>query len=146
MGTLPSSIMSRFARFALVGITGTLVYYAALWSLVEVIRVPVIISTCIAFLLVAAENYLLHHLWTFRSATPHNKAVPRFLIMNAIGFLLNASIMSVSVERYKFNYLWVQAVAIAVVVLWNFILGSYWVFRRDRYSINASSLGEQDAS
>ncbi|WP_369821784.1 GtrA family protein [Polaromonas sp. OV174] len=134
--------MSRLFRFVLVGVMGTIIYYTALWSLVEITRVPVTISSCIAFLLVAAENYLLHYLWTFRSKKPHNKTFPRFLLMNAMGFLLNGSVMIIGVAHYKFNYLWVQAVAIAVVVLWNFFLGSYWVFRCNRGSMIASSLGE----
>src|SRR5437016_5871930 len=100
MGALSASGVARLVRFTLVGVAGTLVYYAALWSLVEVARMPVMRSTCIAFLLVVAENYLLHRLWTFRSTAPHRRAVPRFLFMSAMGFGLNGLIMSVGVERY----------------------------------------------
>ena len=136
--------MTRLVRFALVGVTGALVYYAFLCLLVEVAHVPVMASTCCAFLFVVLENYLMHYLWTFRSATPHRKALPRFLFMSAVGFSLNGAIMLVGVEVLTFNYLAVQGVAVAVVVLWNFILAHYWIFKRDQGLLNRLSFGRQE--
>jgi putative flippase GtrA len=114
-------------RFALVGLSGTLAYYAVLWLFVEALGLPLMLSTTVAFMLVTVANYVLHHSWTFRSEAVHGKAFPRFLVMTAIAFCINWSLMSVGTIR--FNYLWVQGVSIALIVLWNFIIGSYWVFR-----------------
>ena len=141
---LPKSSITRLVRFALVGVTGALVYYAFLCLLVEVAHMPVMTSTCSAFLFVSFENYFMHYLWTFRSATPHRKSLPRFLFMSAVGFSLNGVIMFVGVECFTFNYLAVQGVAVAVVVLWNFTLANYWIFRRDQGLLNRLSLGRQE--
>lgn len=135
---------AQVLRFAVVGVAGTLVYYALLWTLVEAARVSVMTSTSIAFLAVVAQNYVLHRLWTFRSATPtHRRALPRFLLMSATGFWVNGAVMALGVQRMGFNYLSVQAVAIGVVVACNFI-GTCWIFRRRLGVRHAFSPGEPD--
>jgi putative flippase GtrA len=128
------SMSASLARFALVGLAGMLVYFALLWATVELLRWPVMRATCCAFLLVAAENYLLHRYWTFRSAAPHGQALPGFLLVSMLGFCVNAAVMSVGVQRCGLNYLAVQAAAIAIVVSCNFI-GASWIFRRAKPSL-----------
>ena len=140
---MPPAI-TRLFRYGLVGSASALIYYAALGLLVEVARVSVMTSTCAAFLIVAVENYLMQRWWTFRSKAPHKTAFPRFLCMNLAGFSLNGSIMFVGVEKCSFNYLAVQGVAVVAVMLWNFILANYWIFRRGWGEVNALSLGRQE--
>lgn len=125
---LSAATVARLTRFAVVGTLGTLVYYAVLWPLVEVASVPVMMSTSIAFLMVVVQNYLLHYRWTFRSAVPHTIAFRRFFLMSLAGFWINWCIMFLGVHRFGFDYLWVQAMAIAVVVTWNFLLSTFWIF------------------
>ena len=128
MPMLSAATVARLYRFAVVGTLGTLVYYAVLWPLVEVASVPVMLSTSIAFLMVVVQNYLLHYWWTFRSAVPHTTAFRRFFLMSLAGFWINWSIMFLGVQHFGFDYLWVQAMAIAVVVIWNFLLSTFWIF------------------
>jgi putative flippase GtrA len=144
MAALSTVTAARFYRFAAVGALGTLVYYIVLWSLVEVAGVPVMISTSIAFLIVVVENYLLHYWWTFRSAAPHATAFRRFLLMSSVGFWLNWSIMFLGVQRLGFAYLWIQAIAIAVVVAWNFLLSTLWIFFHTHHLKQAQSAREQE--
>jgi putative flippase GtrA len=120
--------IARLARFAVVGATGAIVYYVALWTLVEWMLVPVMLATSIAFVLVAAQNYVLHYLWTFDSDRSHIAALPRFLVMNVVGFCLNWGIMFAGVRLAEFYYLIVQGVAIAVVITWSVMLSHFWIF------------------
>jgi putative flippase GtrA len=118
----------RLLKFATVGLVGTAVYYLLLWALVEVMDYPVLTASSVAFLLVAAENYMLHYVWTFASTNSHTSAFPKFLIMITIGFCLNWGIMYAGVEVLQANYLLVQAVSIAVVIAWNYVLSAFWIF------------------
>lgn len=120
------------ARFGVVGLLGTAVYYAILWVLVDLVQTPVMFATSFAFIIVCIENYILHYRWTFDSAKMHAAAFPRFLFMSVVGFAINWGIMFLGVTKLGLHYLLLQAFAIAAVVLWNFILSSYWVFR-DRH-------------
>ena len=125
-----SEFVAKLYRFSIVGILATLVYYVVLWTLVEKIGVPVMASTSIAFFIVVVENYLLHYWWTFRSDAPHATAFRRFALMNTVGFILNWSIMFFGVRHLPLSYLWIQAIAIVAVVVWNFVLSNCWIFFR----------------
>jgi putative flippase GtrA len=115
-------------RFTLVGLAGSLVYVALLWSMVEVLGWPVMPSTCCAFVLVVVENYLLHRAWTFRSKAPHARALPVFFLVGAAGFCVNGAVMALGVEWLGLDYLAVQLVAIGTVVVCNFA-GAQRIFR-----------------
>ena len=120
--------LRRLIKFGLVGILATFVYYLALWWMVEILNIPVLLATSIAFVMVTIENYLLHYKWTFRSYNAHTIAFPRFIFMSAGGFIINFVIMLSGVKLLDFNYLIVQAAAIALVVTWNFVLTHFWIF------------------
>lgn len=120
------------ARFGVVGLLGTAVYYSILWVMVELLRAPVLVSSSVAFLIVCVENYVLHYRWTFDSSRAHVTTIPRFVFMNGVGFCINWGIMYVGVELLGRNYLFTQAVALVAVISWNFVLSSYWVFCSSR--------------
>ncbi len=128
----PSHFIDRVWRYILVGILGAIVYYFLLWFLVEIANVAVLIASGAAFIVVVFENYLLHYLWTFCSSAHHTAALPRFAVMSLVGFWLNLGTMFLGVEHLGFGYLWVQAVAIALVVTWNFVISSLWIFFRSK--------------
>jgi putative flippase GtrA len=121
-------MQASLLRFVVVGLAGSLVYFALLWSMVDVLGWPVVPASCAAFLAVVAENYLLHRAWTFRSNAPHGQALPGFLLLSLAGFCINAGVMALGVEWLRLNYLAVQLVAIGAVVVCNFI-GAQWIFR-----------------
>jgi len=121
---------SRFLKFCFVGGLATVVYYATLMLLVEVFDAPVMLASSVAFALVVIENYVLHHFWTFQSSEPHALAFPRFMFMSIMGFLINWGVMYLGTHGLSINYLLVQGVAIVLVVTWNYLVSSLWVFER----------------
>lgn len=127
---------TRLIRFASVGLLGTAVYYAALWVMVEKLMIPVLVATSIAFLLVTIENYVLHYKWTFVSTNRHSIVFPRFVFMNVIGFWINWGIMAGGLYYTSLSYLILQIFAIAAVVIWNFVLSSYWIFSTIKHKPN----------
>ncbi|MGJ9419060.1 GtrA family protein [Massilia sp. CMS3.1] len=122
---------AALARFALVGLAGSLVYFTLLWSMVDLLHWPVIPASCSAFLLVVAENYLLHRAWTFHSTAPHSQALPGFVLVSVAGCCVNGVVMALGVEWLGLNYLAVQLVAIGTVVACNFV-GAQRIFRARR--------------
>ena len=118
-------------RFAIVGVGGTLSYYALLIVLVEFLRVGVMVATSIAFVVVVLQNYALHYVWTFQSAASHATRLPQFVAMSATGFALNWLLMYAGVEIFSINYLLVQAAAVAAVVAWNLAITHLFIFKAD---------------
>jgi putative flippase GtrA len=119
----------RLIRFGMVGVLATVVYYGLLWTMVEIFSISILVATSVAFIFVTIENYILHYTWTFQSTNAHAKAFPRFLLMNIGGFGINWLMMFAGVVVAGFNYLWVQALAIIIVVAWNLALSHFWIFR-----------------
>jgi putative flippase GtrA len=136
----PTTSGRRLARFGVVGTMGTLIYYVTLWVMVEAFRLPVLLASSISFLIVTLENYVLHYTWTFMSTDSHGTALPRFVMMSAIGFSLNWGIMYLGVERLSLNYLLIQGIAIVIVVMWNFLVSSWWIFGARRVDRDCSDL------
>lgn len=114
------------ARFAVVGLSGAAVYYALLWSLVELGGVPPLGASSIAFVLVVGENYLLHRRWTFASRAAHRQALPRFALMACCGGALNGAVMG-GCLRLGLHYLLAQALALLAVVSCN-LVGTLLIF------------------
>lgn len=121
-------IRHQLTRFIIVGITGTLVYYTTLLFFIEFSSLSVLTASSVGFVIVAAQNYFLHYLWTFRSTEQHIKSSFRFLIMFALGFFLNAAIMYVGTNYTIISYPFLQGFAILIIVSWNFVLSTFWVY------------------
>ena len=115
-------------RFAGVGAVTAVIYYAVLYILVEYINISIVISSSLAYILAISFNYVMHYQWTFSSDIPHKVALLRFVIMNVGGFIINLLIMAYGSSRAPQYYLVIQALAICVIVIWNFTISSLWVF------------------
>ena len=122
-------LFQRMLRFAVVGLATAVLYYALLYATVELLSVPAVAASAGVYLLVIAINYRLHYSWTFALSSPHTAAIKRFLFMTGCGFFINVSIMYICVSLLQWNYLLAQAVAMGVIIMWNFVLSSLWVFR-----------------
>lgn len=123
------SFIKRSLRFGVVGVVTAILYYALLYVGVELLDVNPVISSAVVYLMVIVANYLMHYSWTFAVASPHTKALKRYLFMVACGFFINVLVMYIGVTALGLNYLLIQTAAMAVVIVWNFVMSSLWVFR-----------------
>jgi len=121
-------LFDRAVRFCIVGASAALLYFCLLAGMVELLGVPVLMATMIAYPIVTVENYLLNHSWTFKSTELHGAAFPKFIVSAAVGFFINWVIMSAGVKQLAINYLLVQAFSMAVILVWNLVAGSIWIF------------------
>lgn len=132
-------------RFALVGLSGSAVYYALLYGMVELGGMPALGASSLAFALVVIENYVLHRRWTFASRAPHRQAFPRYALMAVCGAVVNTAVMAACL-RLGWHYLLAQALALALVVACNFA-GTWLIFRgRGQAGRGFFAGGSEDAS
>lgn len=122
-------MLTRVARFGAVGVFTAVVHYGLLYLGVEFLRLGAIIASSFGFVVAVIFNYLMHYSWTFVHDAPHGRTIGRYLVMIAVGFVVNGAVMYAGVDVLALNYLLVQVAALVVVVLWNFIVSSTWVFR-----------------
>lgn len=119
----------RVRRYAIVGSLGGAVYAASVWLMTDWGAIKPLTASSIAFFAVVALNYQLHYRWTFVSEKHHAVAFSQFLIASGVGFAANYGILYCGLLIAHINYIAVQITAIGVVILLNFLLGAFWVFR-----------------
>jgi dolichol-phosphate mannosyltransferase len=128
----------EFARFAVVGVIGTLVDLGFYNLLAIVFKLDIYVSRTISFTFAATNNYILNRIWTFKSkdkkiATEFGK----FFFVSIIGLLLNLGLMKLfqGIVVHATNELVKKNIpvllAIIVVLFWNYFANKYWTFKKN---------------
>jgi len=118
---------ARFAKFAVVGLSGVAVDMLILWLLKSRVGWPLILSKLVAAEVAIANNFLWNDLWTFGDLAERQGygllRLRRFLRFNAIcaaGLALSVALLTVQVEVFGLNPFLANAIAIGVTTGWNF--------------------------
>jgi len=128
LATLP---VSRFARFAVVGLSGVLVDMGLLFVLSDpwMLGWGLTRSKLIAAELAIVNNFLWNDAWTFRDLAAGQHGLQRklqrlvkFNTICAMGLVINVVLLNVQFNYLGMNRYAANAVAIAVVTAWNFWL------------------------
>jgi putative flippase GtrA len=141
--------VKRFAKFATVGVAGMVTHLTIANVLNFGFHFPDATANAVGFMTAVLQNYLLNYNWTFadrRYTTTKARwvQVSQFFVVSIIGLGINTIVREVvSHLLYPFwqtifhnpmmaevvNYNFSIAVAIGVVLFWNFIVNRLWTFR-----------------
>ena len=126
--------LKEILKFAFTGGICFVIEYAALVLLKELLHIPVVAATPIAFLISVVFNYLLCVKWVFNSAKESSrKAQIGFAITSVMGLFLNWAIMwaltalvgedallfalfGIQIKVYMLN----KIIATGLVMVWNY--------------------------
>ena len=122
-------IFRQFIAFSVIGAIGTAGHFAVLIISVQILSTDPVTGSMAGFLVGAIINYLLNYHVTFKSGTRHLESFPKFFTIAIIGLVLNISIMYVMTQWL--HYLVSQAIATAIVLIWNFLCNRFWTFREE---------------
>ena len=130
MKTLMDKIKTLFAahpqlaelfRFAFTGGVCFLVEFLCLTLLVELVHLPVLIATAIAFLISVAVNYVLCVKWVFTGAKDGGAGVKAtFLLTSGMGFVLNEILMWLLNIVLGVHYMIAKVISTLLVMIWNY--------------------------
>ena len=136
--------LKEILKFSFTGGVCFVIEYAALVLLKELLHIPVVAATPIAFLISVVFNYLLCVKWVFDGAQEGSKkAQLGFLITSVMGLLLNWVIMwaltslfgedallfalfGIEIKVYMLN----KVIATGLVMVWNYFTKRY-VLKKD---------------
>jgi putative flippase GtrA len=104
-------------------------HYVTMIALVQLAHVLPLAATASGFAAGAGVKYWLNHLMVFRSVEPHTAAMPRFIAMLAIQFLLNAAFFTLFHEVLGLHYVVAQVLTTGALIPPGYLVSRLWVFR-----------------
>ncbi len=137
---------TRFIRFAIVGISGAVVDFGVLNLLTLVFKIGFVPASVISFIAAVLNNFLWNRFWTYPDSRSKSitKQLVQFALINIIGLIIRTPLLAFLEKQLipLFNKLLPDfllypmvlghnialAIAILVVMLWNYIANRYWTF------------------
>lgn len=137
----------RFGRFAVVGLIGALVDFGTMNLLTRYLRFPLVLAGTISFIAAVCSNFLWNRYWTYPDSRskPIAKQLIQFGMVNGAGLLIRVPLLAILEPLFTnlFNMLPIHipflsssflaknadlAVAVVVVMFWNFFANRYWTY------------------
>lgn len=121
---------AQILRFGIVGVANTGVHFVLYVILTTFAHVHYLVANPIAFTIATMNSFYFNRRWTFRNADPAwRRQLVKFFIITTIGFGMNEGILYLLVSQGRMTKLPAEAVAIAVVLIWNYLANKWWTFR-----------------
>jgi putative flippase GtrA len=138
--------VKRFAKFATVGAAGAITHFAIVNILVQLFYLAEQTANPFGFTAAVLQNFLLNRRWTFPESRQRNagRQLLQFAIVSIIGLSINQVVFMIvhhlleptwirliGQERlgHALSYNFALAVAIGVVLFWNFAANRLWTYR-----------------
>lgn len=122
-------LATELSRFGLVGLASNGVYFGCLWLLTGWGSVALWLGGAISYAASMLLNYTLQRGVTFRSATAHTTAGPRYLVAQVVALSINSAVLHLLVTLGGFHFVVGQGVALVATTAWNYLCQKHWVFR-----------------
>lgn len=127
-----SKLFEQILKFGVVGMLAFLVDYGVLMLLSQVFGVDPVLSAGISFCVSVIFNYLasMRYVFTHREDMSKTKEFVIFIVLSAVGLVINEIIMWVGTRWLGTTGLAVTVVkvfATAVVMVWNFVSRKIWL-------------------
>lgn len=128
---------SRFVKFSVVGAIGAVIDFGLLNLMRGVFGWDLIWANTLSVSVAIFSNFTWNRLWTFPESRTRRKRkqLPKFALVNLIGLLVN-NLIVVGVDAHlvplvgePLSYNIAKAVAIGVVLFWNFGANRFWTYR-----------------
>ncbi len=122
-------LISRFIKFALVGLSGVVIDYGVTILCKEKFKIHKYISNALGFSFAASSNYILNRVWTFASHDPQIVSeYGRFILVSLFGLLINSGVLWVFHGKLKMDFYFSKLIAIAFTTIWNFFANVTFTF------------------
>ncbi len=121
-----------FAKFALVGISGTIVDYLSYILLTRGLHFSPLKANPIGVELAIIWNFTLNNLWTFSHRSNQKGLINKFLTFQLVslgGLMLSQIQILLYTHYYSINDLLSKALTIPIVAVFNYIVNNRWTFK-----------------
>lgn len=118
-----NKLFKQIFKFLIVGGLAFIVDYVILIFSKEILKLPILVSSGLAFSLSVVFNYILSVKWVFdvNEKNSKKKNFVIFIVLSIIGLFITEIIMEAGCNYFKVYYLIVKIIATAIVMIFNFI-------------------------
>lgn len=128
---------TRFIKFSIVGALGAIIDFGLLNLMKGFLGWNLLLANTFSVCAAIISNFTWNRLWTFPESRTRKKRtqLPQFVLVNIIGLLINNVIvlgLDAVLEPHigePLSYNLAKAVAIGVVLFWNFGVNRLWTYR-----------------
>jgi putative flippase GtrA len=138
--------VKRFAKFATVGAAGAFTHFTIVNVLVQLVGLAERTANPFGFAAAVIQNFALNRRWTFPESRQRHagRQLVQFVIVSVVGLMINQIVFVIvhhllepywiallGQERlgHALSYNFALAVAIGVVLFWNFTANRLWTYR-----------------
>jgi putative flippase GtrA len=138
---------TRFLKFMAVGAFGALIDFGVANLLTQFLKMPLVYAGTISFTCAIVSNFVWNRYWTYPESRSRSlyRQLAMFFIVNVAGLLIRIPILDV-VEPSLLRFIYslghtstlpapdflarnfTLALAVGVVMLWNFFVNRYWTY------------------
>lgn len=116
-------LIAQFMKFGVVGVIAFAIDFGLLVLLTEVFGVNYLVSATISFVVSVIFNYVasMCYVFTHKEDMSRRKEFVIFVVLSAIGLVINDVCMWAGVTLLAINYMVTKIFATVVVAVWNFV-------------------------
>jgi len=136
---------SRFIRFAIVGFVGAVIDFGLFNLLIRLTGTPAIVASGISFIAAVLSNFLWNRFWTYPDSRSKHilHQLTQFGLVSLVGLgiriglfaFLENTLISMATRFFPnlldptfIGHNTTLAIAILIVMLWNFFANRYWTY------------------
>lgn len=120
----------KFIKYVIVGTASVAIDVALLIFFADLLKFNPTLSVVINQALVMGFNFTLNKKWSFGSTGATHKEFIRYCILAGWNYCFSVLAMYLGNELWGIHHLIVRVISIMCMVLWNFALFRFWVYRQ----------------
>lgn len=121
----------QFVKFCVIGMTNVCIDFLVYIILTRFFHLYFVLANLGSFAIAVSWSFYMNKNWTFKDFLGEKlrEKYIKFFVTNAIGVSIQTLLLYCFVVYMHWNDIISKALAVVIVVFWNFFVSKYWVFR-----------------
>lgn len=119
--------MNRLFKFALVGLSNTMITFVVYGALL-LVGADYMVAAVVGWSAGALNGYTWNRIWTFRAGSHQHELLAKYVAVALSGLALNSLLLRISVEELGFGEIGGQAAILPIVSGTTFLINRFWTF------------------
>lgn len=121
--------LGQLIRYGIVGVASNAVGYL-LYLAITAAGMDHKLAMTLLYAVGVAQTFIFNKRWAFRSDDSTGSALVRYIVVYALGYLINYSVLFLLVDRAGMPHQLIMAALIVLMVMYFFLAQKFWVFRK----------------